>query len=94
MFRYVIGIWSLLGLYLLTFAWYRNQQRSLRLCLIIRESYLKNSELLNAESPFRPLKGTDEVRFSENDIGVDNLYFLPTVTLLVALANTLILFSF
>lgn len=88
---YLVGIWSLFALYIATFFWYKKHLFALRKCLDIREKYYKEPKLLENEEPFSPLKNIDDA--TPPRYRVDYLYFLPVITLIVALANTSILLS-
>lgn len=83
---YLFGTWSFFLLYIATFVYFEVHLKSLRQCLEIRESYYRNFQLLEDETPFYPLKEIN--KSSKPGYETDYLWFLPVSVLLAALGNT------
>ena len=85
----LVGMWSLFLLYILAFVYFMKHLTHLRRCLDIREEYYHDFSHLENEKPFNPLKQVDpKVKPSMSH---KYLWFLPIVTALVSIVNSVIL---
>jgi hypothetical protein len=84
----MLGWWSLFGLYFIYFAYFMHHLKELRIYLDVRERYLKDPELLEAEDGFAPFEVPD--RDATPSLVHPFYWFLPFITFLVSIGNTLL----